>query len=65
MRQQGEGDAALWLLACLLALWTPPEPFLEPLSGQAVPPEQLELPSVDELIPLYGVMRQVRTLLGK
>ncbi len=65
MHQQGEGDAALWLLACLLALWTPPEPALGPVSGQAVPPEQLELPSVDELIPLYGVMRQVRTMPGR
>ena len=62
---QAERDAALWLLACVLALWTPPEP--EPVwqPGLALPHEDADvhMPRVDDLVPLYGMMRQVRAII--
>jgi hypothetical protein len=57
--RQGQGDAALWLLAGLLALWSPPEGGAAP--DHAPAPAQPEgLPPADELVPLYAMMRQVR-----
>jgi len=58
--RQGQGDAALWLLAGLLALWSPPEGGAAPEHAPA-PAESEGLPPVDELMPLYAMMRQVRS----
>ena len=61
-RAQAERDAALWLLACVLALWTPPEPEHAWQPGLGLPHEDAaaHMPRVDDLLPLYGMMRQVR-----
>ncbi|KAK9841030.1 hypothetical protein WJX81_006565 [Elliptochloris bilobata] len=48
-------DAALWLLACVLALWTPPGHDMAPAQEQA----DAALPRVDDLVPLYAMMRQL------
>lgn len=61
---QAQRDAALWLLACVLALWTPREPEHAWQPGFALPHEDADahLPRVDDLAPLYGMMRQVRAM---
>ena len=58
---QAQQDAALWLLAGVLALWTPPEPEHAWQLGVALPPQEgdARMPRVDDLLPLYGMMRQV------
>lgn len=60
---QGDLNASMWVLACLLSLWSPPDAPSSPPAAVSSPNEP-GAPSVDSMAPLYSAMRRVGSALG-